>query len=104
MMRKCLLLSWIAIFFAFAAYAQKPDTAAHIQTRADSLAIKHDSTTSKRYKPKITKEKTYHPDSLHSPHKALMHSLIIPGWGQLYNHQWWKVPIIYGGLGLLGDA
>ncbi|MBS1531465.1 MAG: hypothetical protein JSU01_14250 [Bacteroidetes bacterium] len=104
MMYKCLLLSWIAVFFVFAAYAQKPDTAAHIQTRADSIAAKHDSTTSKRYKPKITKEKTYHPDSLHSPHKALIHSLIIPGWGQLYNHQWWKVPIIYAGIGLLGDA
>ncbi|MGZ3830824.1 MAG: DUF5683 domain-containing protein, partial [Mucilaginibacter sp.] len=35
----------------------------------------------------------------HSPHKAVMHSLMIPGWGQLYNHQVWKVPLIYAGLG-----
>ncbi|HWD87216.1 MAG TPA: DUF5683 domain-containing protein [Mucilaginibacter sp.] len=104
MMYKCLILSWIAVFFVFAAYAQKPDTAARIPTRADSIAAKHDSTTSKRYKPKITKEKVYHPDSTHNPHTALIHSLIIPGWGQLYNHQWWKVPIIYGGLALLGDV
>ena len=103
-MYKCLLLSWIAVCIAFAAAAQKPDTTAQIKTRSDSITAKHDSATSKRYKPKITKEKTYHPDSLHSPHKALMHSLIIPGWGQLYNHQWWKVPIIYGGLALLGDV
>ena len=41
---------------------------------------------------------------MHSPHKAVIRSLIIPGWGQLYNHQWWKVPIIYAGLGLLVDG
>ena len=46
----------------------------------------------------------FHPDSLHSPHKAVIRSLIIPGWGQLYNRQWWKAPIIYAGLGLLADA
>eukprot|EP01037_Dinobryon_pediforme_P011966 gene11966-12055_t len=33
-----------------------------------------------------------------------MHSLILPGWGQVYNNHWWKVPVIYGGLGLLGWA
>ena len=27
---------------------------------------------------------------------------MIPGWGQIYNHRWWKVPLIYGGLDLLG--
>jgi hypothetical protein len=33
-----------------------------------------------------------------------MRSLFLPGFGQLYNHRWWKLPIIYGGLGLLGSA
>lgn len=54
--------------------------------------------------PRVRKDRVYHPDSTHNPHTAIMHSLIIPGWGQLYNHQWWKVPIIYGGLGLFGVA
>lgn len=87
----------------FAAKAQKPDTVT-VKSKADIKIMKHDSATSKKFVPKITKEKVYHPDSLHDPHKALIRSLIIPGWGQLYNHQWYFVPVIYGGLGLLGDA
>jgi hypothetical protein len=34
----------------------------------------------------------------HDPHKATLRSAIIPGWGQAYNHQYWKIPIIYGAL------
>lgn len=29
---------------------------------------------------------------------AVRRSAIIPGWGQLTNKKWWKVPIIYGGI------
>ncbi|MBV8390244.1 MAG: hypothetical protein JO080_10630 [Mucilaginibacter sp.] len=75
-----------------------------MKNKKDSLNRAKDSVASKRYYPKITKEKTYHPDSLHDPHKAVMRSLMIPGWGQIYNHRWWKLPLIYGGLGLLGDV
>ncbi|MGN6640513.1 MAG: DUF5683 domain-containing protein [Mucilaginibacter sp.] len=100
-MYKCLFLSWVAICFAFAAYAQKPDTTSHAKSKNDSLTLKHDSATSKKYVPRVKKEKVYHPDSLHDPHKAVMRSLMIPGWGQLYNHRWWKLPLIYGGLGSL---
>ncbi len=32
------------------------------------------------------------------PHKATIHSAIIPGWGQAYNHQYWKIPIVYAAL------
>jgi hypothetical protein len=102
-MSKCLFVILFVAGFVFAAKAQKPDTVVR-KSKSDSVTMKHDSATSKKYVPKITKEKVYHPDSLHDPHKALIRSLIIPGWGQLYNHRWWKVPFIYGGLGLLGDA
>ncbi|WP_121810966.1 DUF5683 domain-containing protein [Mucilaginibacter kameinonensis] len=49
----------------------------------------------------IVKEKIYHPDSAHSAHKAVTRSLMLPGWGQAYNHRAWKVPLIYGGLSAL---
>lgn len=32
------------------------------------------------------------------PRKAALSSAIIPGWGQVRNGRWWKVPFVYGGL------
>lgn len=35
----------------------------------------------------------------HSPALAWKLSMVLPGLGQIYNGQWWKVPIIYGAIG-----
>lgn len=34
-----------------------------------------------------------------SPSKAAFYSAIFPGMGQLYNKKYWKVPIVWGGIG-----
>lgn len=42
------------------------------------------------------------PDSTgHAPGGALWRAAVLPGWGQLYNHQAYKLPFVYLGLGLL---
>ena len=43
-----------------------------------------DTTTTKKFNPKV----------------AMLRSAIIPGWGQWYNKKYWKIPIIYGALGI----
>lgn len=35
-----------------------------------------------------------------NPKVAMLRSAIIPGWGQWYNKKYWKIPIIYGALGI----
>ncbi|MBP5547958.1 MAG: hypothetical protein J6X58_03580 [Bacteroidales bacterium] len=38
----------------------------------------------------------------HNPNKALLLSAVLPGAGQVYNHQAWKVPVIYAAIGTVG--
>ncbi len=41
----------------------------------------------------------------HSPRGALWRAAAVPGWGQLYNRQYFKLPVAWGGLiGLTGSA
>jgi len=40
----------------------------------------------------------------HSPHKASFYSAILPGLGQAYNKKYWKIPILYAGIGGMAYA
>ncbi|MFY0626668.1 MAG: hypothetical protein JXR07_10245 [Reichenbachiella sp.] len=45
---------------------------------------------------------TFQSKSKLDPNKATLYSAVIPGLGQIYNKQYWKLPILYGGAILIG--
>ncbi len=36
----------------------------------------------------------------HDPRKAAFYSAVLPGMGQIYNREYWKLPLVYGALGV----
>lgn len=92
-----LILS-VIFFAAFGAYAQtgKP------------TVIRTDSTTQIK-NPAFTKDTgiiIINKDTIktvpkHNPKTATLRSLILPGWGQAYNREYWKIPIVYGAIGTM---
>ncbi len=106
-MQFSILLKSSLFFIAFIAFASMASSAQQkIKGKSDASADSTQSLSDTLYylkpaKNKPFKEKVYHPDSTHSPTKAVIESAILPGLGQLYNNRWWKVPLIYGGLSTL---
>ena len=44
------------------------------------------------------------PDFSHSPSKAIMYALVLPGLGQAYNKKYYKMPIVWAAMGGAGYA
>lgn len=62
------------------------------RSNSDSLKAS-EKKTNKKFSIKDTLHK-------HDPRIATRRSAIIPGWGQAYNREYWKIPIVYGILAI----
>lgn len=80
-------------FFTFTFYCVILSVCSYAQT--DSLFIRTDSLL-KEKKKKSAKQKEL---ANYNPRKAPIRSAIIPGWGQVTNRKYWKLPLVYGALG-----
>lgn len=78
-MRLLLLLFLLIIFIP-------QDASAQIRRMGDTLQVVSDVIDS--FQSKSTRD----------PNKAALYAAILPGLGQIYNKQYWKLPILYGGV------
>ena len=58
----------------------------------DTLALKYDENLE-------TQKFQANPYDANAPAKAAFYSAILPGLGQAYNKSYWKIPLVYAGLG-----
>ncbi len=93
-MRSYLLLILLLICSGFTAIVNAQDdkkvlsSASPFDNRKDSLSSKDSAT-----KAALVKKDTI---AKHIPRIATKRSALIPGWGQAYNKEYWKIPIVYG--------
>lgn len=89
----------LTIFFFSVQQLAAQDTAQHQPTQ--QLFDSSNNVNIKDSTPVITANKDSVPArKKHDPHKATLRSAIIPGWGQAYNREYWKIPIVYGALSI----
>lgn len=96
-MHRFILLLVLLTLGSFVVKAQHPDT---VVTGKDTVdKVKRPASPAPIVpKTKSKRERIYAPDSTHNPREIMFHSAMVPGWGQLDNKHWWKLPIIYGGF------
>jgi hypothetical protein len=76
----------------------------HAQVKKDTLVVKDSSGNIVAPHPiqadTTNKKKDSAQAHRHTPKGATIRSAILPGWGQVYNNKWWKLPLVYTAVGI----
>ena len=79
---------FLSLFVCCNSFAQQKNDSSVIKKQDSIQSNKKNilalDTSAKKYNPKV----------------ATFRSAVLPGWGQAYNKKYWKIPIIYGALGI----
>ena len=91
-MNRALIFLWAFLSIIFYASAQE----------SDLPESENDSIVAGLQEEGITVDQTTKRSEVNplAPSKAAFYSAILPGLGQIYNKRYWKVPIVYGALGI----
>lgn len=92
---------FVAMFAVVSGFSQEQDSVA-VVTGVPVASGKEDSLANSRQQVGAVQADTVHATFSVSitPQKTALYSAVIPGLGQIYNRHYWKLPIIYAGVGV----
>ncbi|MBS1550076.1 MAG: hypothetical protein JSS94_09495 [Bacteroidetes bacterium] len=93
----CLLFFLLMVNFSFA-QIQKNDSLSLIKAHNNSTKDRNEKSQNEVLEEIQNKNTTTKVTAL-SPTKAGLYSAVLPGLGQYYNKKYWKIPIVWGGVG-----
>jgi len=96
-------IAFLFVLFACPSFCQQTDTTIHFAGPPDTA---HHALATPGARPVANADSLAFALRPHpfqpNPKKAGLYSSIVPGLGQLYNRQYWKIPVVYLGLGIAG--
>lgn len=95
---KKIIIPFLFLFFITNLHAQD-DKKQLVSSSLMDTSVKINADTTIVAKETITAKDTVH-KKMHDPRKATIRSALIPGWGQAYNREYWKIPLVYAAVGI----